>query len=46
VMAEWELAVPTQPWQRPATENLRKTSGCNYSFWAPDDGHCVTRNML
>jgi len=28
-------AVPTQPWQLPATTNVRKTRGCNYSFWAP-----------
>jgi hypothetical protein len=24
--------VPTQPWQLPATTNVRKTRGCNYSF--------------
>jgi len=23
-----------------------KTRGFNYSFWAPDDGRCVARNML
>jgi len=32
--------------QLPATTNICKTRGCNYSFWAPDDGRCVARNML
>jgi hypothetical protein len=27
-----------RPSQRPATKNVSKTRGCNYSFWAPDDG--------
>jgi len=26
-------------------QNIRKTRGCNYSFWAPDDGWCVAWNM-
>jgi hypothetical protein len=26
-------------WQ--ATTDVRKTRGCNYSFWAPDDKRCV-----
>jgi len=37
--------VPTQPWQLPATTNVCKTRGCNYSFWAPDDERRVARNM-
>jgi len=46
VMAEWELfPLPTQPLQRPATKNVCKTRSCNYSFWAPDVGRCVARNM-
>jgi len=32
--------------QRPAAKNVFKTRGCNYSFWAPDDGRCVARNMF
>ena len=32
--------------QLPATTNVCKTRGCNYSFWAPDDERCVARNML
>jgi len=32
--------------QRPATTDVCKTRGCNYSFWAPDDEQCVARNML
>jgi hypothetical protein len=32
-----------QPSQQPATKNVCKTRGCNYSFWAPDDGRCVAR---
>jgi len=40
-------AAMAQPSQRqPATINVCKTRGCNYSFWAPDDGRCVARNML
>jgi len=40
------VAVMAQPSQRqPATKNVCKTRGCNYSFWAPDDGRCVARNM-
>jgi len=35
----------TQPWQLPATTNVCKTRGCNYSFWAPDDERCVDRNI-
>jgi len=35
-----------KPWQLPATTNVCKTRGCNYSFWAPDDERCVDRNML
>ena len=35
-------AAMAQPSQRPATNNVCKTRGCNYSFWAPDDGRCVT----
>jgi len=43
----WPVAAAmTEPSQRPATKNLCKTRGCNYSFWAPDDGRCVARNML
>ena len=34
-----------EPSQRPATKNVCKTRGCNYSFWAPDDEWCVARNM-
>jgi len=34
------------PSQRPTTINVCKTWGCNYSFWAPDDGRRVARNML
>ena len=30
----------------PATTNVCKTRGCNYSFCAPDDERCVARNML
>ena len=37
-------AAMAQPSQRqPATKNVCKTRGCNYTFWAPDDGRCVTR---
>ena len=32
--------------QLPATTNVCKTRGCNYSFCAPDDKRCVARNML
>ena len=32
--------------QLPATTNVCKTRGCNYSYWAPDDERCVTRNTL
>jgi len=32
--------------QLPATTNICNTRGCNYSFWAPDDGRCVARNLL
>jgi len=32
--------------QLPATTNVCKTRGWNYSFWAPDDERCVARNML
>jgi len=35
-----------QPSQQPATINVCKTRGCNYSFWAPDDGRSVARNTL
>jgi len=35
-----------EPSQRPTTKNVCKTRGWNYSFWAPDDGRCVARNML
>ena len=31
-------AAMVEPSQRPATKNVCKTRGCNYSFWAPDDG--------
>jgi len=34
------------PSQQSATKNVCKTRNCNYSFWAPDDGRCVARNML
>jgi hypothetical protein len=27
-------------------QNVYKTRGYNYSFWAPDDGRCVPRNMF
>jgi len=30
------MAEPSQ--RQPATKNVCKTRGCNYSFWAPDDG--------
>ena len=36
------MAEPSQ--RQPATINVGKTRGCN--FWAPDDGWCVSRNML
>jgi len=36
------MAEPSQP---PATKNVCKTRGCNYSFWAPDDERCVARNV-
>jgi len=40
-------AAMAQPSQRqPATKNVCKTRGCNYSFWAPDHGRCVARNLL
>jgi hypothetical protein len=42
----WLQPVPTQPSQQPATINVCKTRGCNYSFWAPNDGRCVARNLL
>jgi hypothetical protein len=32
--------------QLPATTNVCKARGCSYTFWAPDDERCVTRNML
>jgi hypothetical protein len=35
-----------EPSQWLATINVRKTRGCIYSFWAPDDGWCVAWNML
>jgi len=28
-------------WPQPATTDVCKTRGCNYSFWAPDDERCV-----
>jgi hypothetical protein len=34
-----------EPSQRSATKNIRKTRGCNYSFWAPDNGRFVARNI-
>ena len=40
------VAVVADPSQRPATKNVCKTRSCNYSFWAPNDGRCVTRDML
>ena len=43
-MPEWELS--SQPSQRPATKNVCKTRGCNYSLWAPYDERCVARNIL
>jgi len=39
-------AAIAEPSHRPATKNVYKTRGCNYSFCAPDDGRCVARNML
>jgi hypothetical protein len=35
-----------QPSQQPAVKNVCKTRGCNCSFWVPDGGWCVARNML
>jgi len=35
-----------QPSQRPSTKNVCKTRRRNYSFWAPDDGRRIARNML
>jgi len=32
--------------QLPATTNVCKNRGCNYSFWAPDDERCVAWNVL
>ena len=47
VLRFWLPAVAmAQPSQRPATKNVCKTRGCNYSFWAPDDGRCIARNIL
>jgi hypothetical protein len=40
------VAATAEPSQRPATINVCKNRGCNYSCWAPDDGRCVVRNML
>jgi len=37
-------AVMAQSSQRPATKNVSKTRGCNYNFWAPDDGRCVAHS--
>ena len=39
----WRTAAVAEPSQRPSTINVCKTKGCNYSFWAPDDGRCVAR---
>ena len=39
-------AAMAEPSQRSASKNVCKTRGCNYSFWAPDDGRCVAPNML
>ena len=41
VIAASGFTVPTQPRQLPATTNVCKTRGCNYSFWAPNDERCV-----
>jgi hypothetical protein len=38
-------AAMAEPSQRPATKNVCKTRGCNYSFWAPDDGRFVRNTM-
>jgi hypothetical protein len=38
------MAEPSQ--RQPVNKNVCKTRGCNYRFWAPDDGRCVARNML
>jgi len=32
--------------QQRATTNVCKTTGCDYTFWAPNDEQCVARNML
>jgi len=42
----FQAAAMAEPLQRPETKNVCKTRGCNYSFWAPDDGRVVARNML
>ena len=39
------LLVAAMPSQRPATINVCKTRGCNYSFWAPDDGQCHLKHV-
>jgi len=39
-------AAMAEPSKGPASKNICKTRGFNYSFWAPDDGWCVARNML
>jgi hypothetical protein len=38
-------AAMAQPSQWPATKNVCKTRGCNYSFWAPDDGRCRPKHV-
>jgi len=38
------MAQPSQ--RQPATKNVCKTRGCNYTFLAPDGGRCVARNMM
>jgi hypothetical protein len=47
IVSENFAVAMAQPSQRqPATKSVCKTRGCNYSFWAPDDGRCVALNML
>jgi len=40
------LWLPAAVVAQPATTNICKTRGCDYSFWAPDDEQCVAQNML
>jgi hypothetical protein len=41
-----QVAAMAEPSQRQKNKNICETTGCKYSFWVPDDGRCIARNML